>query len=72
VLWSNCKHPNYENNPYPETGPTDRENWVGDLWPFFYAGHVVEMKNLKKILEHRHANGEPICPWNENKLSACA
>jgi hypothetical protein len=53
VLWSNCHHPFYGNNPYPETAPADRPVWVGDLWPFFYAGHHVEMQNLKRILEHR-------------------
>lgn len=53
VLWSNCHHPFYDDNPFPETAPDDRPVWVGDLWPFFYAGHLVEMQNLKKILEHR-------------------
>lgn len=65
VLWSNCKHPFYENNPFPETASQERDTWVGDLWPFFRAGHVVEMLNLKKILEHRHAHGETLCPWLE-------
>ncbi len=63
VIWSNCHHPYYDNNPYPELAPPDREVWVGDLWPFFYAGHVVEMDNLKKILEQRHARRENIRPW---------
>lgn len=63
VLWSNCRHPNYGANPRPDAAPPQREVWVGDLWPFFYAGHVVEMKNLKAILEHRHAEGLPIVPW---------
>ena len=65
VLWSNCRHPNYAKNPMPERAPTGREVWVGDLWPFFYAGHVVEMKNLKAILEYRHANGLEILPFAE-------
>ena len=55
ILWSNCKHPYYDENPFPGTVPQGRSVWVGDLWPFFYAGHLVEMKNLKAILEHRHA-----------------
>ena len=63
VIWSNCHHPYYDNNPYPELAPPEREVWVGDLWPFFYAGHVVEMENLKKILEQRHAHRETIRPW---------
>ncbi len=62
VLWSNCHHPFYDKNPHPEAAPRDRKVWVGDLWPFFYAGHHVEMQNLKAILEHRHAKGLPICP----------
>ncbi len=62
VLWTNCRHPYYDKNPYPEKGPADRKVWVGDMWPFFYAGHHVEMQNLKHILEYRHANGLPINP----------
>ena len=53
VLWTNCRHPYYDQNPFPDTAPADRKTWVGDLWPFFYAGHYVEMQNLKHILEHR-------------------
>jgi len=70
VIWSNCHHPNYDKNPHPETAPKDRETWVGDLWPFFYAGHVVEMQNLKKILEHRHAKGQTIRPWKTTSSPA--
>jgi hypothetical protein len=55
VLWTNCRHPFYDKNPFPEAAPSGRKVWVGDLWPFFYAGHWVEMQNLKNILEHRHA-----------------
>ena len=57
VTLTNCRHPFYDENPYPELAPKDRKVWVGDLWPFFYAGHHVEMQNLKAILEHRHAQG---------------
>jgi len=53
VTWTNLKHPFYEVNPYPDRVPESRKVWVGDLWPFFYAGHYVEMQNLKRILEHR-------------------
>ena len=63
ITWSNCHHPNYDQNPHPQTAPADRDIWVGDLWPMFYAGHVVEMQNLKKILEYRHTHGLPIRPW---------
>jgi hypothetical protein len=62
VLWTNCRHPYYDQNPFPEKAPADRKVWVGDLWPFFYAGHHVELQNLKHILEYRHANGLPIIP----------
>jgi hypothetical protein len=51
VIWSNCYHPFYEKNPYPETAPSNRELWVGDIWDMFYAGHWIEMQNLKKIME---------------------
>jgi hypothetical protein len=60
VLWTNCRHPFYDDNPHPEKAPVDRKVWVGDLWPFFYAGHHVELQNLKHILEHRHAHGLPV------------
>ena len=62
VLWTNCRHPFYDDNPHPEKAPPGRKVWVGDMWPFFYAGHHVEMQNLKHILEYRHANGLPIIP----------
>ncbi|MBL1078201.1 SRPBCC family protein [Nocardia sp. 2] len=62
VLWTNCHHPFYENNGYPETAPADRPVWVGDFWNIFAAGHLLELKNLKAICEHRHANGLPIKP----------
>lgn len=70
VLWTNCHHPHYDANPYPEHSPSDRKVWVGDLWPFFYAGHWVEMQNLKHILEHRHANGLPISPLSADRSAA--
>ncbi|HMF19461.1 MAG TPA: hypothetical protein VKE98_19795 [Gemmataceae bacterium] len=60
VLWTNCRHPNYDRNPYPETAPAGRKIWVGDMWPFFYAGHKIELDNLKAILEYRHANRLPM------------
>jgi hypothetical protein len=56
VLWTNCRHPFYDQNPYPETVPDPARVWVGDLWPLFYAGHAIELANLKKILEHRHGS----------------
>jgi hypothetical protein len=62
VLWTNCHHPFYDKNPFPEKAPPDRKVWVGDMWPFFYAGHHIEMQNLKAILEYRHARGIPVLP----------
>ncbi len=56
VLWTNCHHPFYDKNPYPDQAPKDRQVWVGDGWPMFYAGHSIELDNLKHILEYRHAN----------------
>ena len=60
ILWTNCRHPFYDANPYPEKAPADRKVWVGDMWPFFYAGHQIELENLKCILEYRHANRLPM------------
>ena len=54
VIWTNCHHPFYDKNPFPEKAPPDREGWVGDVWDMFYAGHTIEMSNLKKILEFRY------------------
>jgi hypothetical protein len=63
VLWVNCHHPYYDHNPYPELGPQADRMWVGEMWPFFYAGHTIELRNLKAILEYRHKHGVPIGPY---------
>lgn len=67
VLWTNCRHPFYERNPFPDTVPDGRPAWVGDYWDVFYAGHLLELHNLKAIAEYRHANNLPIPPleWNQ-------
>ena len=57
VTWTNCGHPYYKNNPYPELAPEQRQIWVGDGWPFFKAGHALELENLKKICEYRYKEG---------------
>jgi hypothetical protein len=57
LLWTNCHHPYYTKNPYPELAPAPDRMWVGDFWHQFYAGHKLELDNLKAILEYRHANG---------------
>lgn len=62
VLWTNCRHPYYDQNPNPELAPKGRP-WIGSFWDMFYAGHWIELQNLKRILEHRHKNGLPIGPY---------
>ena len=62
IFWQNCHHPFYDKNPYPETAPKERPVWVGDFWDLFYAGHALELENLKRILEFRHHNNLPIGP----------
>jgi len=66
IFWQNCKHPNYDKNPYPETAPKGRP-WVGEFWDLFYAGHTVEIENLKKIAEYRFQNDLPMVPFGEEK-----
>ena len=63
VTWTNCHHRHYDQNPYPDLAPQRRE-WVGDWWPLFYAGHTIELTNLKRILEHRQRRAEALagCP----------
>lgn len=62
VLWTNCHHPFYDKNPYPETAPPKRPVWVGDFWDMFGPGHRLELDNLKAIAEYRHHNGLPVTP----------
>jgi hypothetical protein len=63
VIWTNCRHPYYDRNPFPELGTDRKREWVGDWWPLFYAGHSLELANLKAILEHRHRAGVPTGPY---------
>jgi hypothetical protein len=62
VIWSNCRHPYYDKNPFPALSPRPERAWVGDWWPLFYAGHTIELENLKIILEYRHRHGLPMGP----------
>jgi hypothetical protein len=62
VIWTNCRHPYYDGNPFPELCAVQDREWVGEWWPLFYAGHSIELANLKRILEHRHRNGLRIGP----------
>ncbi|AOK32278.1 MULTISPECIES: hypothetical protein [Burkholderia] len=62
VLWTNCHHPFYDRNPYPETAPADRKPWVGDFWHMFGAGHLLELRNLKAIAEYRSTHRLPVTP----------
>ena len=64
VFWQNCHHPFYKKNPFPDTAPEKRP-WVGNFWDLFYAGHTVELDNLKRILEYRHQHNLPIGPIME-------
>lgn len=60
ILWTNCRHPYYDSNPFPEKSPPGRQIWVGDMWPLFYAGHKIELDNLKHILQYRHSQRLPL------------
>jgi hypothetical protein len=60
ITWTNCHHPYYDTNPWPELAPNRDRPWVGDLWDIFYAAHSTELENLKTILEYRHRNGLPV------------
>jgi hypothetical protein len=62
VIWTNCHHPHYDKNPFPELDRPKRA-WVGEWWPLFYAGHSIELANLKAILEHRHRRGLGVGPY---------
>ena len=62
VIWTNCRHPYYDRNPFPNLNGDAKRAWVGEWWPLFYAGHTIELANLKAILEHRHRAGLPIGP----------
>ena len=54
IFWQNCRHPYYDENPYKECAPEGRP-WVGLFWDMFYAGHTIELENLKHVLEMRYA-----------------
>lgn len=63
VIWTNCRHPYYDGNPFPALNPDPKRAWVGEWWPLFFAGHTIELANLKVILEHRHRQGLAIGPY---------
>lgn len=63
VIWTNCRHPYYAKNPFPALCPDTNRAWVGEWWPLFYAGHTIELANLKAIAEHRHSHGLPAGPY---------
>ena len=63
MIWTNCRHPLLRREPVPAARRSiPAATWVGDWWPLFYAGHTIELANLKAILEHRHRHGLPIGP----------
>ncbi|MGW5074438.1 SRPBCC family protein [Rhodococcus sp. NPDC004095] len=71
VLWTNCHHPFYDRNPFPEKALEGRTAWVGDYWDVFYPGHQLELDNLTRICEYRHAHGLPVTPdWLRSSGSA--
>lgn len=53
VSWTIWRHPYYARNPYPELAPNRARTWPGSFWPLFYAMDVLELRNLKYILEYR-------------------
>jgi len=67
ILWTNCHHPYYDKNPYPELAPSPDRQWVGEFWDQFYPGHLIELENIKAILEYRHSRGIPIVPGREGR-----
>jgi hypothetical protein len=67
VVWTNCHHPYYDANPFPELNADPKRTWVGDLWPVFYAGHTIELANLRAILEARYRGGLPPGPFLEQE-----
>ena len=62
VIWTNCRHPYYQKNPFPALNRDPKRDWGGDWWPLFYAGHSIELHNLKVILEYRTRHGLPVGP----------
>jgi hypothetical protein len=68
VVWTNCHHPYYDANPFPSLNPNPKRTWVGDLWPVFYAGHAIELANLRAILEARDHAGLPLGPILEAEV----
>ena len=62
VLWTNCHHPFYDNNPYPETAPPGARCGSATSGTCSAPGHLLELKNLKAIAEYRHHNGLPVTP----------
>ncbi len=63
VLWVNCHHPFYDENPFPETAPPERPVWVGGTSGTpSPPGHQIELDNLTAIAEYRHRNGLPLTP----------
>ena len=58
VIWTNCRHPYYDANPFPALCTDPTRAWVGDWWPLFYAGHTIELANLKAILAKAAAHAE--------------
>jgi hypothetical protein len=70
VIWTNCHHRHYDENPFPDLTRDPKREWVGDWWPLFYAGHSIELKNLTLILEHRHRSRGSTAPTGTSVAGA--
>ncbi len=62
VLWTNCHHPFYDENPYPGDRAAGAAGVGRRLLGHVRPGHLLELKNLKAIAEYRHHNGLPVTP----------
>ena len=72
VLWTNCHHPFYDHNPYPETAPPQRPVWVGDFWDMFGAGPsagVEEPQGHRRIPPPQRPAGDPGLDEMRNVMS---
>jgi hypothetical protein len=67
VIWTNCHHPYYDENPFPHLNRDPGRTWVGEWWPLFYGGHSIEFDNLKAIVEHRRTRRLPLGPLLEER-----
>ena len=65
VIWSNCKHPFYGENPFRKPRPRSEMFGWEICGPFSGPGTWWRWI-ISAILEHRHQTGEVIRPWAVN------